>query len=214
MGTTAEPTAIVIFIPGQRARAEPWTQMVADAWGDRAAEVWGVNLPGYGGSSPGALDDVVPRALAVVDAARARHPGKRCYVQGASFGAAVAIAVAARRPVDGLIAQNPPPLRELLLGRYGWWNLWILAGPVASAVPLDLNALDGARSCTAPAIFIVSTHDGIVPADYQRQVIAAYAGPKTVIENAGAGHSDALTGEAAQSLRDAREKLSTSGAPR
>ena len=32
--------------------------------------------------------------------------------------------------------HNPPPLRQLILGRFGWWNLWLLcdAGRVRSAI--------------------------------------------------------------------------------
>ena len=201
------PEAIVVFFPGQRARAEPWTQMVADAWGVRAVEVWGVNFPGYGGSTAGGLKEVTPAALAVVDAARVRWPGKKVYVQGASFGAAVSLAVGARRELAGMILQNPPPLRELLMGRYGWWNLWMLAWPVSKGLPEELDALANARAAKAPAVFIVSSGDGVVPISYQRRVVETYAGQKRIVENAGAGHSDGLSAEAVKGVAAEREWL-------
>jgi hypothetical protein len=39
--------------------------------------------------------------------------------------------VAANRPCAGLVLTNPPPLRNMILQRFGWWNLWLLATPVA-----------------------------------------------------------------------------------
>ncbi len=203
-----EPEAIVLFLPGQRARAEPWTAMVAGAWGDHPVEVWGLNFPGYGGSdSTGRLADVAPSAIAAYDDIHARHPTRRIFIHAASFGTAVALKVARERPVAGLLLQNPPPLKQLILGRYGWWNLWLLAGPVACKVPDDLDSLANAANVRAPAVFIISTGDGIVPESYQRRVAAAYAGPKRIVENSGAGHSDGLSAEAARGASEGRDWL-------
>src|SRR6478736_2180132 len=62
------------------------------------------------------------------------------YVFGASIGSAVAMDVAANREVRGLILHNPPPLRQIILRNYGWWNLWLLAGPVALQIPRELDS--------------------------------------------------------------------------
>ena len=50
--------------------------------------------------------------------------------------------VAANRPVAAIVLQNPPPLRQLILGHYGWWNLWLIATPVALGVPSELDSLN------------------------------------------------------------------------
>jgi hypothetical protein len=105
--------------------------------------------------------------------------------------------VAANRPVAGLVLQNPPPLRRLILGYYGWWNLWVAAGPLASRVPPELDSIANGSRCSAPAVFISAGADPIIPARYHRMVIDAYAGPKRVIEMPGADHDAPLTREAA-----------------
>jgi len=33
-----------------------------------------------------------------------------------------------------LILTNPPPLRQLIMGHYGWWNLWLAAAPQAEII--------------------------------------------------------------------------------
>jgi len=107
-----------------------------------------------------------------------------------SLGTAAALYVAANRPCGGLVLANPPPLQNLILREFGWWNLWLLAGPVAIGVPSELNSLKNAPHCMAPAIFISSERDEVVPPKYHRKVIDAYGGPKQVIVLHGAGHND------------------------
>jgi hypothetical protein len=203
-----EPEAFVLFFVGKADRAERWTATVADAWGDRPVEVWGVNYPGSGGSDgPARLARITSAALAAFDAVQERAAGRPVFAQAASFGTVAALAVAARRPLAGLVLENPPPLRQLILGEYGWWNLWLLAGLAVSQVPADLDSLSNARRATAPAVFILHGADEVVPAKYQRRVVDAYAGPKRVIHMPGARHADALTRDAAADAARAREWL-------
>jgi hypothetical protein len=200
-GATAahEPEAYVLFFVGKADRADRWTTAVAGAWGDHPVEVWGMNYPGSGGSDgPIKLADVAPAALAVYDEVRKVAGTRPIYIHAGSFGTTVGLHVAAHRPVAGLILQNPPPLRQLILGHYGWWNLWAGAGPVAMRIPSDLDSLVNAARVSAPAVFISAGADGLIPASYHRMVIDAYAGPKRVIEMPGAGHDTPLTREAAE----------------
>ena len=195
-----EPTAFVVFFIGKGGRADQWVTQVADSWGDKPVELWGMNYPGSGGSDgPVRVRQVGPDALAVYDKVRSIAGDRPIFVQGGSFGTTAALCVAAAKPVAGLILQNPPPLRQLILGNYGWWNLWLAAGPLAACVPDDLDSLANARRCTAPAIFLLSENDRVVPIAYQEKVAAAYAGPKRVIHLAG-GHDDRLPREAAEQL--------------
>src|SRR5439155_12173538 len=111
-------------------------------WGDKPVEVWAVNHPGFGGSTgPPRLSRFGPAALAAYDALAAEATGKPIFVSGMSLGSAMALHVAANRPVAGLILRSPPPLRNLIMTRHGWWNLWILATPVALGVPAELDSL-------------------------------------------------------------------------
>jgi pimeloyl-ACP methyl ester carboxylesterase len=202
----AEPEAFVLFFVGKSARVDSWMTPVANAWSGKPVEVWGMNYPGSGGSDgPVQLALVAPNALGVYDAVKARAGAHPVFIQASSFGTTAALAVAARRRVAGLVLQNPPPLRQLILGRYGWWNLWLIAGPVAAQIPGDLDSLANAARCSAPAVFIVSEADNNVPAGYQQRVVNSYAGPKRIITRPGAGHDTPLSSEAADTLKKGKE---------
>jgi hypothetical protein len=202
-----EPQAFVLFLVGKGTRADGWTTAVADAWGDKPVEVWGMNYPGFAGSDgPPRLERVGPTALGTYDVLKQTAGVRPVFLQAASFGTAPALHVAARRPVAGLVLHKPPPLKQMILGSYGWWNLWLLAGPVAARVPDDLDSLSNASRASAPAVFLLHGWDEIIAPHHQRRVAEAYAGPKRVIEMA-ARHDDPLTREASQQLAEALEWL-------
>jgi alpha-beta hydrolase superfamily lysophospholipase len=196
-----EPAALVLFFVGKGDFGDRWTSAVAGSWGRRPVEVWGMNYPGFGGSDgPPRLDRVVPEALAFYDAARAAAGDRPIYIHAGSFGTTVAMAVAARRPVAGLVLQNPPPLRQLITGHYGWWNLWLIAGPMSRQIPPELDSLANASRVHAPAVFLCSGADATIPPEYHRRVINACAGPHHLIDIPAAGHSDPLPRDAAAQL--------------
>ena len=181
-------TGSVLELMGNGGRAERAAATAGGRWGRYPVDVSALNWPGYGGSSgPPRLAAIVPAALAAFDAVAA--DGRPVLVAGHSLGAAAALAVAARRPVAGLSLANPPPLRQLIVGRYGWWNLWVGALAVASHVPADLDALANAARATAPAIFTSSGRDTLVPPSYHRRVFDASAGPKRLVVHPDAGHN-------------------------
>jgi alpha-beta hydrolase superfamily lysophospholipase len=207
----------VLRFYGNADRAEHWPAAEAEMWNDRAVEIWGMNYPGFGGSTgPAWLSKIGPAALTMFDELK-RHAADRPVVPfGTSIGATAALHVAAYRPVAGLILQNPPPLREMILRRFGWWNLWLLAGPVALQIPKDLDSIANAKAIHAPAIFLLAEKDEVVPSRYHRLVVDAYAGEKRVISLHGAYHNDPIQGTALADLNDALGWLSakTSSPPR
>src|SRR5436190_24397648 len=100
-----------------------------------------MNYPGFGGSSgPARLKRMSPAAFAAFDALKSKAPNQPIFVFGSSIGSAVAMNVAAHRAVRGRVLHNPPPLRQIILRSYGWWNLWLLAGPVALQIPHVLDS--------------------------------------------------------------------------
>jgi hypothetical protein len=183
----------VLRFYGNADRADRWAAVEAEMWNDRAVEIWGVNYPGFGGSTgPARLSRIGPAALAAFDELKRHAADRPVVVFGTSIGATPALHVAAHRRVAGLILHNPVPLREIILRRFGWWNLWLLAGPVALQIPKDLDSVSNAKTIHAPAIFLLAEQDEVVPPRYHRLVVAAYAGEKHVISLRGAYHNDPI----------------------
>jgi uncharacterized protein len=216
---------------GNADRADRWVAAEAEMWNDRAVEIWGMNYPGFGGSTGLArLSKIGPAALAAFDelqhqaisknlveaavpsesslspALRTAHATARpIVVFGTSIGATAALHLAASRPsgIAGLILQNPPPLREMILRQFGWWNLWLLAGPVALQIPQDLDSIANAKTSRARAIFLLAEKDEMVAPRFHRLVIDAYRGEKRAIALRGAHHNDPIEGAALADLNDA-----------
>ena len=191
---------------GNADRADRWAAAEAEMWNDRAVEIWAMNYPGFGGSSgPTRLSNIGSAALATFDELRRRAADRPIVPYGTSIGTTVALHVAASRPagITGVILHNPVPLREIILRRFGWWNLWLLAGPIALQLPPDLDSIANARKIRARAIFLLAKRDEVVPSRHQKLVADAYAGEKRVIELHGAFHNDPIEGAALADLNDA-----------
>ena len=202
------PQAFVLTFIGNASRAEFEAPYVAEQWGDRAVEVWGVNYPGFGGSAGKAkLASIAPAAIAAFDALKQQAGGRPIFVAGRSIGTTAALYVAAHRPVDGVIMHSPPPLRKLIMGHFGWWNLWLAAVPVSLGVPADLDSIQNAKHLSAPGVFIITEGDSLVPPKYQQMVIDAYAGPKQIVRMPGVDHNDDIPDSVLPSVRSAFDVL-------
>ena len=194
----------VLRFYGNADRADRWVAAEAEEWNGRAVEIWGMNYPGFGGSTgPTRLSRIGPAAITAFDELKRHAAGRPIVVYGASLGSAAALHVAAQRPVAGLILHNPLPLRQMILRRFGWWNLWLLAGPIALQIPRELDSISNAKAIQTPAIFLLAEKDEIVPPRYHRLVVDAYAGQKRVISLPGAYHNDPVEGAALAELNHA-----------
>lgn len=208
IAASGEPEAYCLEFVGNASRGEEMAYYSAGEWGDLPVEVWGVNYPGYGGSAgPARLESIPPAALAAYDALAKRANGKPIFLLGQSLGTAAALHVAASRPCAGVILFNPPPLKQLIWQRHGWWNLWLLATPVALSIPSELDSLANATRVKAPAVFVLAGSDTVVPPKYQEKVFAAYAGPKRAIRVADIDHNDPLPDADLELLEAARREL-------
>lgn len=141
---------------------------------------------------PAYLEKIGPAALAAYDAVRAKAGSRPIFVQANSVGTTAALCVLARRDVAGATIQNPPPLKRLILQHHGWWNLWLLAGPASLAIPSDLDSLANATRAKAPAVFVLSEKDEVVPVQFQRMILAKYAGPTHLIDLPNATHNTGM----------------------
>ncbi len=187
------PDAYVLRFYGNADRADPNVGEEASEWTARPVEIWGVNYPGYGGSTgPARLSRIGPAALAAYDALQAVAAGRPIIVYGTSLGSTAALHVAANRAVAGAVLQNPPPLRQIALRQFGWWNLWLIAGPLALRLPSALDSVANARGVHAPGVFLLAERDEMIQPRFQRLVVDAYAGPKRELLVPGALHNDPL----------------------
>jgi len=195
------PEAYVLRFYGNADRADRWVALEAEMWNERAIELWGVNYPGFGGSTgPARLKRIAPAALTAFDALRREAAESPIVIFAASIGTTPALYIATQRPVAGLVLHNPPALRQIILYQHGWWNLWLLAGPVAAQIPRELDSVSNAKTVHAPAIFLLAEQDEIVGPRFQQLVVNAYAGEKRIIHLRGAHHNDPIEGTALTEL--------------
>jgi len=184
------PDIYVLRFYGNADRADRWVAEEAEEWNDRAVEIWGMNYPGFGGSTgPARLARIGPAALTAFDELKRQADERPIVLFGASLGATAALHVAAHRPVAGLILQNPPPLRQMILRQFGWWNLWLLAGPIALQIPRDLDSVSNAKAIHVPAIFLLAEKDEVVAPRFHWLVVDAYAGEKRLTSLRDAYHN-------------------------
>jgi pimeloyl-ACP methyl ester carboxylesterase len=202
-----EVEAYVIEFTGNATRAEQVATYAALRWQQRPVECWMVNYPGYGGSTGKAdLNAIAPAALTVYDHVARIANGKPIFLTGNSLGTTAALYLATQRPTAGLVLQNPPAIRSLILSKFGWWNLWLLAGPIALQVPTELDSPANAARVTAPAIYLLAQDDNFVVPGNQQKVVRAHAGPKRIISMTG-GHNDAVSDDAERQLQQALDWL-------
>lgn len=204
------PELLVLKLPGTEGRAERSTPMPGDLLPEIQTEIWTWNPPGYGRSSGRAsLRSIPSAAIAFFDAVVARRQGlqTRVWISGNSLGCALACHVAGHRQADGLLLRNPPPLAETiervaaqtgprwlrpLSRRTGRW--------FAGGIPASLDIYCTAAESPAPAIFLQSDEDQLVPPAAQERVRERYKGPWRLIRMAGLQHHDPPTPEHLQQL--------------
>ncbi len=188
------PRARVLVFTGNAGRAEREIEAAARLFEAHAVELIALNPPGFGASSGRAtLGSLGPSGVALFDAIRAEDASTPLGVYGNSMGGVVALHVASRREVAGVVLRNPPPLRDLILGNYGWWNLWLIALPIALSVPSELDAIENAAAIRVPVVLLRADSDRTVPPEFQVRIEQAFQCPKTTIEYAG-GHNEGLDG--------------------
>jgi hypothetical protein len=202
------PEVYVLRFYGNADRADRWVAAEAEAWNERAVEVWGMNYPGFGRSTgPARLNRIAPAALTAFDALHSNAHHRPVVIFGASIGSAPALHIAAHRTVAGLILHNPPAMREMILRQFGWWNLWLLAGPLAAQIPRELDSVANARAVHVPAIFLLAERDEIIAPRFQQLVVDAYAGEKRVIHLRRAQHNSPIEGAGLSDLYNALDWL-------
>lgn len=192
----SRPELMILKFGGNGSRAEKSEVHPGEVWPNLNAEVWAVNYPGFGNSTGRAgLRAMVRTAELAYQHIAQEAAGRPILVTGNSIGTTCALYLAARRPIAGILLRNPPPLRQLIFGEYGWWNMWLGSSLVAMGVPDELNSIANARRATVPAVFLMSGRDHVVPPKYQALIHDAYGGPNKIVVDAEADHSTPLARE-------------------
>jgi len=206
------PDFYILSFFGNGTRAEAGVQMLSEMFSKRSVEVWGVNYPGYGGSTgPAKVAKIAPVAVTAFDTLNKLADGRPIIVFGSSLGTTAALHVAVQRRVTGVILENPPAIRQMIRGEYGWWNLWLLAEPYSLQVPKDLDNIANAKKVRAPGVFLLGQKDNFVLPKYQAPVRDAYAGEKLVIPVTASGHNAPIRDAALYQLQQSIDWLLAEG---
>ena len=178
------PAAPTLVYFGGNAEDVSWT--LADSrWPDDWALV-AFNYRGYGASEgrPGE-QALVEDALAIHDALVRRDDvdPSRIVACGRSLGSGVAVALAAARPVAGVLLVSPFD-SLVAVGRHHYPYL-----PVSLLLRHRFDSLARAADLTVPMHTIVAQNDTIIPGPRSRALYEAWAGPKSWQTVASADHN-------------------------
>jgi len=103
---------------------------------------------------------------------------------GRSLGSAVAVHLASRRPLRGVILVAPfDSVGAVARGVVPFLPTGLLLGEVFDSLAL-------APSVTAPLGMIVAERDEVIPNEHSTRLFDAWAGPKERVTIRGAGHND------------------------
>jgi pimeloyl-ACP methyl ester carboxylesterase len=176
----APGSSVVMYFGGN---AEEVSWMLDDA-ARRSPEVsWLlVDYRGYGASGGSPSEKaLVGDALGWYDKISPQY--KTIYAFGRSLGSAVAVQLAAQRPIAGVIVVAPfDSLVEV--GKHYYPFL-----PVNWMLRHRFDSVSLAPKIAAPLLCVVATRDEIIPAVHSKRLFDAWGGPKRWIGLEGAGHN-------------------------
>ena len=152
-----------------------------------------MNYRGYGASQgrpaePALVDD----ALCILDRVLAQHAIDPAYVvlMGRSLGSGVAVQVAARRPVGGVILVTPfDSLVNVARSHYPLF-------PVGRLLRHRFDSAALAPDVHVPALFLTAAADRVVPVRFAHRLQAVWGGPVTAVEIPAADHNTIETSPA------------------
>lgn len=186
-----QPDAFLLKFLGTGGRAENSTVHPAEFWTPANLEIWSVNPPGYGGSSGRAsLSNVSQMVDLLHEEIRFRSQGQPLFIWSNSLGSLAAFLFAIRYPVAGFVIRNPVPIREIVLSRAKRWHPSRFVERIVREVPEHLSCIENARNVSAPALFITSERDTVIPPEFQQMIIDSYAGDHQLFSMPGADHAD------------------------
>jgi len=172
-------------------RASRFTWLVAEGYGLLA-----LSYRGYGGSSGTPSEaGLIRDAQALYDYAAARYPARRLVPFGESLGTAVAVALAAERPVGGLILDAPfTSAADVGAAAYPFAPVrWLMKDPFRSDLRIG--------RVHAPLLVIHGAGDRIVPIAFGERLFALANEPKRFVRFPAGNHVDLDDHGAADAVR-------------
>ena len=118
-------------------------------------------------------------------------PADRIVVFGHSLGSAVAVDLASREPIAGLIVEG-----GLTSAVHRGQELYPYI-PVRWLARSRFNSIDKIPAVTAPTLFLHAIRDEVIPLAHGHRLFAAASEPKTFVELEG-GHGDAFDTDSAR----------------
>jgi pimeloyl-ACP methyl ester carboxylesterase len=186
---SAARAPLVLYFGGNAEEVSGMLEAVGDpARGATPGVAWLlVNYRGYG-ASEGAPSEraLVADALALYDHAR-QLPGidaARVFTFGRSLGSGVAVALAAQRPLRGVILVTPFDSLVAVAKRYYPYL------PVNWMLKHRFDSLTRARKLAAPLLCLIAAGDAVIPPSHGLRLFEAWAGAKRKVVLAAAGHND------------------------
>ena len=156
---------------------------------------------GYGGSSGRPTEKgLIEDARAAYAFAVTHYPAERLVLWGESLGTALAIALAAEKPVRCLVLEAPFTSAVDVGAQHYWF------------VPVRLLMRDQFRSdlwiakVRAPVLIVHGENDRIVPISLGERLCRLVRVPKRIVRVAGAGHNDLGTYAVAAAKRFIAER--------
>jgi pimeloyl-ACP methyl ester carboxylesterase len=141
---------------------------------------------GYGQSEGSPSEKaLVADAMALYDHA-VKLPGtdpKRIYAFGRSLGSGVAVALAAERPLAGLILVSPFDSLAAVAKRYYWYL------PVDWMLKHRFDSISRAPRLKTPLLCLLAERDEVIPAVHGERLFEAWGGAKRKILLQEAGHN-------------------------
>jgi hypothetical protein len=141
---------------------------------------------GYGQSEGSPSEKaLVADALALYDHA-VKLPGvdpKRIYAFGRSLGSGPAVALAAARPLAGLVLVSPFDSLAAVAKRYYWYL------PVDWMLRHRFDSIALAPQLKTPLLCLIAERDEVIPPEHAERLYGAWGGPKRRVELAAANHN-------------------------
>lgn len=186
---------IILYFHGNagslRLRADRFRKLTADGTG-----LLGVSYRGYGGSTGSPSEaGLLKDAEAAYAFVAARYPAERIVAFGESLGTAVAVALAAERPIGKLVLDAP------------YTAAVDLAASVYPFVPVRLLMRDQFRAheyigrVAVPILVLHGELDRIIPIVFAERLFALITGPKEFVRFPRGTHMDLDSHGAQEAIR-------------